>query len=412
MRVSTLNLQVNAMTKMLNVQERVKKTIEEVSTGKRFSSPSDDPVASSKGNLIRHDNSTLDIYQQNNILAENFLAKTEDTLQQISHVLIRVDELQKQALNGILKESDKAIIANEVEQRLDELMGLANTKDNQGNYIFSGFKSGTQAYAKQNGIVSFQGDGGQRSVQIGSGIYVPTSCSGKEIFESVLSGNGTFVTGDGVVDNTGTGIISSGCVQDKNAFIAENYSIRFVTNSSSELAYEVTGSTSGQLIPPPPATSPADAPTYNSGDAINFNGISISITGLPEVGDDFSVAPSFQQNVFTSLENIITALRMPDVNSVEHAKYVNEMDRAACALDRGMDQIILSVTKVGTNSQVLESQKNINDDLKIYNEKSLSAIEDIDPAEAISRLSLEMNVLQTAQASFAKVMQLSLFNFI
>lgn len=412
MRISTLNMQVNAMTKMLSAQERVKKSMEEVTTGKKFSSPSDNPVASSKSNIVRYSNSLIDVYQQNNITADNQLSKVEDTLEHVNDVLLRVNELQKQSLNGILKESDKKMIANEVEQRLTELVSLANTRDSQGNYIFSGYKSTTPAYTKQADAINFQGDGGQRSIQVGSDTYVPTSYSGEEVFESVKNGNGHFVTKDGVANNTGTGIIALGSVVDQGAYVDEDYSIRFVTNSSSDLAYEVFGSISGQLVPALPAVSPADAPKYSSGSSINFNGIDISITGEPNMGDDFSIEPSSRQNIFTSLQNIIDALRMPDTNSVEHAKYVNEMDRAAAALDSGMEQVIFMITKVGANDQLLESQKIINDDLKLYNEKSLSAIEDIDPAEAISRLSLDMNMLQTAQAGFSKIMQLSLFNFI
>lgn len=412
MRLSTLNMHMMAMNNMLLVQSRVGKLVEQISTGKRILSPSDDVVGSSKANLLNMNNKALAMYQRNNTIAENKLSLTEDVLTQINDTLLRVDELQKQAMNGALKQEDKLIIAGELETRLQDLIGLANSKDSEGKYLFSGFKNDTQAYVKNGDAVSFQGDQGQRLSQIGSSLYVPINFSGFEVFEDVFNGNGTFVTSDGVVNNTGSGVISTGNIFDKNAYVPENYTINFVTNGSSELAYEVVGSMSGQLIPPLPAASPTDAPAFKAGDSIKFNGIEISITGEPDVGDDFSIEPSTRQNIFTSLQQMIDALKSPDSNSNQHANYINQMDRAAVALNQGSEQVLLMITKVGTHSETLDRQKLVNEDLKIHNDKTLGMIQDIDPAEAISKMTMEMTSLQTAQASFAKVMQLSLFNYI
>ncbi len=79
---------------------------------------------------------------------------------------------------------------------------------------------------------------------------------------------------------------------DKSAYVADNYTLTFVTNGAGKLAYQIVGASSGQVIPAPPATIPTDAPEYVIGEDISFNGLSINIKGTPQVGDTFQIAPS------------------------------------------------------------------------------------------------------------------------
>ncbi len=85
-----------------------------------------------------------------------------------------------------------------------------------------------------------------------------------------------------------------------------------MSNSASELAYTVVGATTGQIIPALPGAVPADAPAYVDGSTISFSGVEIAINGTPQVGDDFQVVPSGGETLFSTVQNIITALSSPD----------------------------------------------------------------------------------------------------
>jgi flagellar hook-associated protein 3 FlgL len=69
-------------------------------------------------------------------------------------------------------------------------------------------------------------------------------------------------------------------------------------------------------------------------------------------------------------------------------------------------------TSVGARLNVVESTRNLQQDMTLLNEKLLSDVQDIDYNEAISRLSLQSFMLQAAQQSYAKISNLSLFNFL
>lgn len=67
---------------------------------------------------------------------------------------------------------------------------------------------------------------------------------------------------------------------------------------------------------------------------------------------------------------------------------------------------------IGAQQNTLESVRSQHQDVVIVNKKILSELKDLDYAEAVSRLSFETFALEAAQQSFAKIANLSLFNFI
>ena len=412
MRISTTDLQRTSMNNILSTQNRLNKTMDQVSTGKRLQQPSDDPVAASRISLLEGNTARLKIFQSNNIYAENQLSLVESTLSSLTHGLMRVDELRMQAMNGHLQVGEREILATELENKIDELMGLANTKDADGHYLFSGNQSGNAPYIKQNGQYIYQGDNGERTVQVGANLRVLTTPSGYDLFENVKNGNGTFVTNDGVANNTGSAVISVGAVTDPVNYIADEYTITFVTNNNGDLAYQITGLNVGQVIPAPPATIPDDAPIFVSGDNIVFNGMAVQISGAPNVGDDFGITPSQNQNMLQSIQLMVDTLHLPSNSDNERGQYNNDMSRVSAALSQNMDRLLQTTTKIGASMKSLENEQEINEDLMLHNAKTLSALSDVDPAEAISRFMAEMTALQTAQLTYMRIQELTLFNYL
>src|SRR5690606_14481013 len=90
--------------------------------------------------------------------------------------------------NGSLSAEDRQSIAAELSEREDELLSLMNTRNARGEYLFSGFQGKTQPFVRgADGGYSYQGDEGQRKLQIASSLSIPISDSGKSIFQNVTN---------------------------------------------------------------------------------------------------------------------------------------------------------------------------------------------------------------------------------
>jgi flagellar hook-associated protein 3 FlgL len=76
------------------------------------------------------------------------------------------------------------------------------------------------------------------------------------------------------------------------------------------------------------------------------------------------------------------------------------------------DGLALAIGKVGSEIQSVETQMEINADSRLRMQSMLSNEEDLDYAEAITRFNQEMTRLEATQTSFAKVAQLSLFEYL
>src|SRR5262249_14254841 len=148
-----------------------------------------------------------------------------------------------------------------------------------------------------------------------------------------------------------------GSVTDTSAYVRDTYTISFVTNSAGETAYQVVGATSGQVIPAPPATIPADAPAYVPDSNISFNGISMNFKGNPNVGDTFTVAPSQNQNVFDGLNDLVNILKTPIGNDpVARAKFHQSLSQSSAQMKNTYNQFINYRSDVGVRMQVIENQ--------------------------------------------------------
>jgi flagellar hook-associated protein 3 FlgL len=372
---------------------------QQVASGRRLLAPSDDPVAAARALEVTQSRDILTQYATNQQNANSALGLAEAQMSSLNGMFARLKELTVQAGNSTLTETDRKSIAFELRVRFDELLGIANAADGQGQYLFSGFMGATKPFAGTvEGGVMYAGDDGQRKLQVSATRMLEVSDSGRDIFERIRNGNGTFVTRY-AVGNVGTGVIDGGSVVGN--FVADTYTISFAP-SAGGLDYTVTGATSG-----PVATG-----TYRSGDAISFNGASVVITGSPAAGDTFTVSPSESQSVFATLGRLILALESSASQPADAAKYANEIGFALRDLDQANDNFLRVRALIGSRMNELESLGNVNQDLQLQYQQTLSNLQDLDYAKAISDLTRKQTDLQAAQQSFARISQLSLFDYL
>ncbi|MFZ5594237.1 MAG: flagellar hook-associated protein FlgL [Pseudomonadota bacterium] len=401
MRISTQQLQQQGINAILDQQAKLGKTQLQVSTGQRILTPADDPAASSQVLSLIQEKEMTGQYQVNADAARARLSLEEQALSSVTDVLQRVRELAVQANNAGLGNENRAAIAQEVRHRLDELLGLANTKDANNEYLFSGYQGFVQPFGRNPaGGFYYNGDEGSRHLQIGPSRQVAVGDSGTEVFRAIRNGNGVFVTQENPA-NTGSGVIDPGTVN--GGFVPDTYTLAFTQLlPTAPITYTVTGAVSGLVA----------SGTYVDGGSIAFNGAQTKVTGTPANGDTFTITPSANQDLFTTLENFVAALESPAGSVLSQVHLNNAINRTLTDLDNGLGNILSVRATVGARLNAVDAQKDVNDGFKLQVQETLSKLQDLDYAEAVSRLNLQLTGLQAAQQSFLKIQGLSLFNFL
>lgn len=431
---------VNSQTgKLLHLQQQV-------ATGRRIVSPSDDPVAAARALELTQASEVVAQFGRNRDNAQSSLALQETQLVGVGELVTRVRELAVQGGNGTLTRDNRKAITAELRARFDELMGYANARDGNGKYLFSGYMGDTRPFggAVETGAQYF-GDDGQRQLQVSPSRVIEISDSGKDIFQRIKNGNGTFVTGVGAA-NTGTALIDGGAVIDPGKWADpnnanRNYEVQFWVDSGDQLTqpgktyYDLVDVTD-PLNPLSVSTgaAPDSDPTsggfsfgqvYNSGHAIALYGpgvggvppptdlgANIIVTGEPQSGDSFSIQPSTTQDIFDTLRNLITDMEDTTANEGQHALLANRIGFALTNLDQAEQNILRVRALIGSRLQEVESLQGINEDMQIQYQQAISNLQDLDYAKTISDLTRKQTDLQAAQQSFVQISKLSLFNYL
>lgn len=396
MRISTAQLFNSSLTAMQDNQAAVSKTQLQLSTGRRILTPAEDPAGAAQGLDLTQTLATTQQYQRNADAARGRLELEEVTLGSVGDILQRVRELAVQGNNDSQTPQTRRYIAVEVRELLDQVLDLANTRDANGEYLFAGYNGTTLPFLRTAaGQFSYAGDAGQRFLQIGASQQVADGDSGVDVFLAIRNGNGTFTTRDAAA-NTGTGIIDPGTVANAAAYVPDDYRIVF------------TSATTFDVIDDTTATTLLAAQPYVDGAAIGFNGIQTYITGAPAAGDEFTITPSASQDIFTTVQNLASALESPGSLTAFH----NAMNRVLMDLDQGMENMSGIRARAGGRLSVIDSQKDANANFVLDAQKALSEVQDLDYAEAASRLNRQLLSLEAAQQTFVRVQGLTLFNFL
>ena len=151
---------------------------------------------------------------------------------------------------------------------------------------------------------------------------------------------------------------------------------------------------------------------FRSAVSISFGGVSTSVTGSPAPGDEFTLSPSVQQDMFTTLDSLVSALASAVAGSTASTVRANAINRALSDIDQAMERLLEVRAGIGARLGVVELVQQTGEDNRLLLQTSLSELRDVDFAEAISRLASQQAALEAAQQSFVRLQSLSLFNFL
>jgi flagellar hook-associated protein 3 FlgL len=399
MRVSNDTLRAVFLSAIEGVQQRIADTQMQVSTGRRINKPSDDPIAAARVAELDSSLARLDQYQSNSAIARNQLGLEEQALGSTIDNLQRVRELAVQANNSPLSDGDRKIIANELRQRVDALRSLANTTDANGRYLFAGYSETTQPFTiSPTGSVVYNGDQGQRTLQVGQVRFVAISDSGSEIFQNIPTGNGTFTLAAGVA-NTGTGVLGAGTVVNAAAWVRDTYTVTFLTPTT----YEVRDAAAA-LVASGTYTGPKQS--------IQFRGIDVPIDGAPAAGDTFTAAPSARRDMFATINALAASLETNSGVGPSRTRLHNEVGQLLQDIDQGAGHAIQARADIGSRVLALDEETSLSDGFRVQLAETISGIRDLDYAEALTRLSQQLFGLEAAQQAFSRTQGLSLFRYL
>jgi flagellar hook-associated protein 3 FlgL len=410
-RISTSWMYQQSVNTMLNQQNELDETENEVSTGNAINVASDNPVGAAQIVGLSHILAENTQYTSNITSANTRLSTESSTLSSVSNLLNSVNDVALGAMSSTNSDTDLSNMATELEQYRDQLVQLANSTDANGQALFAGTSTTTTPFVMNSstGAVTYTGNDQQSYTAIGQGLQVANGDPGSSLFMDVPAGNGSFVA-SASSSNTGTLVVGANSVTDTSAFQAAtasgpiNDTVTFGTNGT----YTVTDAAGN------PVTDSSGNPitgTYTNGSSISFDGMSVTMSGTPSAGDTVNIqsdTSSNTQDVFTTLNNMITALQSGESNT----QLTNTLNRQLESLTNAMSSVSNAEVSVGSRIDTLQQQQSDYSDLGVTYQSALSDVQNVNMASAISNLSLQSTALQASQQVFAKIQGTSLFDYL
>ena len=397
MRISSSQQFQQGIDAILRQQAKLTKTQEQLATGNRILTPSDDPAASTQLIKLSALIASNSQYDRNITFAQNQVGLAESKLKSAGDIIQRVRELVVQANTAIHSNSSRGAIATEIQNNLDALLDVANSKDASGEYIFSGFNASTKPFVKEGDGYQYKGDQGERFLQVSEDIQVQVRDSGATIFQKIREGDGRLKLSSSP-ENTGNVRIF---MQSNVESVVDSYALEFVENGS-DYQYVIKNAAGDTL----------QTGDYDGSAQVEFNNINLSIEGDPGSSDRFDIQRAGYKDIFTTLQDLADVLSAPADTSADKSIVSNYLGQSLDELDQVMDRFSSARSSLGSRLQQLDTRVGENIDEKIRHDRSISELKDLDYAEAVSRLNMQMTGLQAAQQSYVKIQGLSLFNYL
>ena len=402
MRISSNTIYQQGLNAILRNQAQMEKTQQQVSSGRRILTPADDPAGAAQALDVAQAEAMNAQYAANRATAADTLSLVENRLAEVSSIISNVRVLAVNAGSGILSDSDRASLATHFSSAMSELLGMANATDGQGRYLFSGYQSQTQSFSAGAGGVQYNGDDGERLVQVDSSRQMAVSVSGASVFTRIPAGNGSFTTA-AAASNTGAGVINPGSVLDAASLTGHDYRIDFTVSGGVTTYAVIDTTTSATLL---------SAQPFSSGDSIRIDGMDIVIEGAPANGDRFSVAPGADRSIFQTVQDLITLLQTPANAAGGVARLAGGLKQGIANLDQALNNALTQRGTIGARLKEIDSLQSAGDSRSVQYQQTLSRLQDVDMNAAISDLTRQQLNLQAAQKSYVQVSGLSLFNYL
>jgi len=396
MRVTQSLDQSQFLAAINTLETNINQTQNQVSSGLQFTTASQNPTAAGSVNNYKQALAQSQQYGTNATSAQTNLNTEGNALTQVQNQLQSLRSLALEANSGTLSNTDRTAIATQVVQIQNSLLSLANTTNGNGEFIFGGFAAQTQPFTLSATGATYNGDQGQRQVQIAAGLTVADGDNGDTVFNQNKTGNGTFAVA-AAAGNTGSGIVGATTVSNPAAYDGGTYAITFTAPGTYQVTKGATLVTTG---------------TYTDGGTIAFNGVQVTLSGTPATGDSFTLAPSTNQSLFTTVQNLVTALQTGATTPASSTALNNSINAAINNIDQAVAQTSDVQASVGGRLNSITTQQSVATSQQTQLQQSISNLQSLDFASAITTLDQQNTTLSAALQAFSQTQGLSLFKFL
>lgn len=400
---------------------------EKIASGNKINRASDDPMGAVNLSAAKEQRSLIDQFSKNSDVAFMRLDLSDKTLDEMTSVLTRMTELASTAGNGIYDGFGHQAILQEMKQLSEVALGLANTSDSLGRPLFAGRSSVDVPFTKNvDGSIAYNGDRGQHSVQISESITTATGVDGGSAFMRVETENGRRSVFD-IIQSAMNSIETAAQIKGQATggnktrldftlpSKMETWSFTLSGNKgaakiTAEIARDNLGALVTEINKVTSQTSVSAALDPVTGDMIltDITEGEIKIQDISISGQVSASEKLTSYVAFTKLDGSLAAVS-PTVKLTDRdqlvAYNVGSMRAAMDSIATQRSSIASQISKNDMQRDVLESRKLIID-------RDVSALNDTDLAEMITKLQGQMTNLEAAQAAFSKIGQQSLFDYL
>lgn len=397
MRITTANAHDTAVDNLQRRQQELQRSQEQLTSGKRVSRASDDPTAAARAERALATSARAIADQRGVEASRNAMQQTEGALGDATEAMQQVRELLVAAGNGSYTDAERANLAERIRGLRNQLLSIANRGDGAGGYLFGSQGSAQPPFVDGVGGVGFRGTDGQAVVS--SANLLPMTHDGAATWLTARSGNGVFVTSPAAANGTGAWI-DAGSVTDPSALTGADYRVDFAVAG---------GVTTYSVLMNGAPTALANVP-YVAGQAIEFDGMAVTVQGTPAQGDRFDITPSTPDlSLFDALDRAIAELKLPNRSGAQVAQTVATGLRD---VDAAFGSLQMQRALAGESLNRIDAVESRVADVKLGADTERSQAEDLDMVQALSEFQARQNGYEAALSTYSLVQKMSLFKYL
>ena len=427
MKVSTKLFNQQQLKQFTSLNEEIQKTQNKISTGKNILLASDDPTGSVQLSGLQVILGRINQYNKNIESSNERLTLLDKNLENINTIMVRAQELIIQASSDVLGPSDRESLALEIDEMKQEILSIANAQDSNGSFLFSGYKTSTLPFVKNNdGLVNYNGDRGVSSLSISESNVMQTTLDGGSVFENVIDNNQMSFSLFELLEDVSASIRTAAAGVNGVKSIAQA-ELSIYNQNPGEWSFDLTGSDGTQNIK---VEIVGDNPTEIV-DKINLYVVNTGVTASLK-SDGKTILLSDSKNGPLEIKNLSVygvdrAEKTPksfiEVSTkdaignflAKNQTLYDDNQRPAKQLDKIVNaQSHISNNRgiVGARVNSLQRQSELLIERQNAVEKDVSDLSDADLSNLVTNLQSMMTSMQASQQAFVKVSQLNLFDYI
>ncbi len=402
MRVSTANSFDVGVSALQRRQSELSDAQTRLTTGKRVIRASDDPVAAARAERALAGEARVRAGERSVENSRSMMAQAEGALGEAGELLQQAREIIVNSGNASYGAAERQGFAVQLRQIRDQLLTIANRSDGAGSFLFGGQGSSAQPFVDSRPEVGvaleqtgarYVGIAGNAMTDVGSNL--PLALDGASIWTSARTGNGVFDVRP-TASNPGSWVDTARVI-DPSAITGNSYSLVF--NASTQ-SFDITNTSTGTAL----ASQP-----YVAGQAIERDGMALTINGSPADGETYLIVPSTANlSVFGTLDKAVADLAS-GVGGPALTQSVNDnlrnVDSVMGGLQAARSRAGEALSRVDNVSNQLASEK-------LFHQTERANAEDLDMIAAISEFENKQTGYDAALKSYSMVQRMSLFQYL